>query len=554
MMSSKPLQILLVDDDPSMQRLLRKWLENAGYWVTTANDGSDAQQHILESCPQLLITDWDMPNIDGLGLCTWLRQQKTQNYIYTIFLTSRSASQDMIMALETGADDFIKKPVDKGELLARVRSAARMLELERQLSILARTDPLTGLMTRRTFFEIVEREFARAGRHRCPLSCVMIDIDYFKRINDTHGHLVGDHALRTLAKILQQNCRVTDAIGRYGGEEFCVLLPETTEEQALQWAERVRQTIAGTQWTVQEVELNMTASFGVAQRMAETRSAEEFVDQADQALLIAKRTGRDRVVGFQSVHSNGQFQPGQAAPASIFQNKTASEVMATNVVGLRDDDTVGRAVQYFLKYQFNSAPVVNQEGKLVGIVSERDVMSTMFMPNWSRSLIKDVMRCNVICYEEDTPILLIYEFLCRVSIHGVFIVRDGHPVGIISRTSLLGWFTNLLGLDPHGKLDGPIPQTDERTVSAEPRRSLATIAHAIMVEAEAMGQVLGRPPMDVDLSDVSVSGSASRIEALINNLLAYSREIGAVTDEFQISPTARADVALGLTGLLTSGS
>lgn len=548
-MPAKPLHILLVDDDPSMQRLLRKWLENAGYGVTTANDGRDAQQHIIDKCPQLLITDWDMPNIDGLGLCTWLRQQKTQNYIYTIFLTSRSASQDMIMALETGADDFIKKPVDKGELLARVRSAARVLELERQLSILARTDPLTGLMTRRTFFEAVEREWSRSERHLFPLSCVMIDIDYFKHINDSHGHIAGDQALRCLAKILQQNCRVSDSIGRYGGEEFCVLLPETTEDHAFHWAERVRQTIATTPWLVHNVELNLTASFGVAQRLAETRTAEEFIDQADQALLVAKRAGRDRVVSFRSIHSSSTIPTGTNGPTKVFQDKTAADIMTTNVVGLTDSDTVGRAVRYFQRYQFNSAPVADPAGKLVGILSERDVMSVMFLPNWWKLPVKDVMRCNVVCYEEDTPILLIYEFLCRVSIHGVFIVRDGRPIGMISRSGLLRWFIHVIGVDMAAVAEDEYPSSVGHGTTSQ--KDLAIIAHAIMTEAESIEQCRGRSLEEIDSI---VAEGVSRIESLIHDLLSYSKDPVLETPCIQVSPASSANVALGNTSLMASGS
>jgi two-component system cell cycle response regulator len=552
-MSDNSLQILLVDDDPAMQRLLRKWLECAGYSVSTANDGREAQQYILENCPQLLITDWEMPNVDGLGLCRWLRQQDTPRYIYTIFLTCRSTSEDMITALETGADDFLKKPVDKGELLARVRSATRVLELESRLSILARTDPLTGLVTRRTFVEMVEREWTRANRHLFPLSCVMIDIDYFKRINDTYGHRAGDQALRNISKILQQNCRTSDIIGRYGGEEFCVLLPETTEDQAVRWADRVRKSIAEAAGLVNNVDVNLTASFGVAQRLADTQNPEELIDLADQSLLIAKRSGRDRVVGFQMSTTNSQVQANPGGPASFFKDKHAKDVMATIVAGLKEDDTVGRAAQYFLRFRFNSAPVVDDAGKLVGILSERDVMSIMLWPNWWRTKIRDVMRCNAVCYEEDTPVLLIYEFLCRVSVRGVVIVRNGCPVGMISRASLLRWFTNMLALNSselsenHSEMNFPLE--DEPTSPPEPRENVAMIARAIGLEAESMESRIRQE--DFEMVPVVVGG-VSRIEELINDLLSYSRYVGAMMNEFQTQPSV-AESPAGV-GLLPTGS
>lgn len=552
-MMANHLQILLVDDDPAIQRLLRKWLETAGYFVVTANDGREAQQLIQDNCPQLLITDWEMPVVDGLNLCRWLRQQDTQNYVYTIFLTCRTASEDMITALESGADDFIKKPVDKGELLARVRSAARVLELESRLSILARTDPLTGLITRRTFVEVVEREWARADRHLFPISCVMLDIDYFKRINDSYGHRAGDHALRGIARILQQSCRGSDVVGRYGGEEFCVLLPETTEDQALRWADRVRQTIVATPGLVPNADLALTASFGVAQRMADSHTAEELVDFADQALLVAKRSGRNRVVGFQSVVNTNQGQESPTGPSALFQDKLAKDVMATIVAGLKQDDTVGSAAQYFLRFRFNSAPVVDEDGKLVGILSERDVMSIMLWPNWWKTRIKDVMRCNVVCYEENTPVLLIYEFLCRVSIRGVVIVRDGRPVGMISRASLLRWFTNMLSLSPVRSNQEPPAGIandviDVPVLPADPRENMAMIARAILGEASHLEAQLRADGTELI---PAVVGGVSRMEELINDLLSFSRYVAPDSDAVSGN---QSEFAAGIANLIKVGA
>jgi diguanylate cyclase (GGDEF)-like protein len=523
LMSTNRVNILLVDDDPALLRLLSKWLESGGYETRHAEDGQQAITAITSRCPSILITDWEMPHVDGLELCRWLRRQLLPHYLYTIFLTQRTASEYMVQALETGADDFLKKPVNKAELLARVRSGVRVLELESRLSVLARTDPLTGLATRRTFLEKMESEWSRSRRHHIPLSCVMIDIDFFKRINDTYGHRAGDDMLRKTTKVLQESCRGSDIVGRYGGEEFCVLLPETTEINATHWADRVRRQIANQARLEDYPHVSMTASFGVAQRLADTESAEQLVDLADQALLVAKRSGRDRVVAYQSIQDSSQLRSTGGGPEAIFRGLKARNVMNTVVAGLHQDETVGRAASYFLRFRFHSAPVVDDDGQLVGILSERDVMTAMLWPRWWETSIKEVMKHNVVCYEEDTPVVVIYEFLCRVSIRGIVIVRDGQPSGMISRNSLLRWFTNLLTLNSSASREGSTPDRSPDQVLGsrlEPRENVALIVRAMSEEVRKLESRLEGET--TDLVPV-VIGGVSRLEELINDLLAASR-------------------------------
>ncbi|MFV1965542.1 MAG: diguanylate cyclase [Pirellulaceae bacterium] len=543
-MPASKVNILLVDDDPSLLRLLGKWLETAGYETEHAGDGQQAIAAVTSRCPSILVTDWEMPKVDGLALCQWLRRQDLPHYVYTIFLTHRTGSGDIVRALEAGADDFLKKPVDKAELLARVRSGVRILELESRLSLLARTDPLTGLATRRTFHEQAEREWSRSQRHHIPLSCVMVDIDFFKRINDTYGHRVGDQMLQKLTKILKDACRRNDIVCRYGGEEFCVLLPETTEDKALLWAERVRKKVSAQADVIGDPNAAITASFGVAQPLADTESPEQLVDLADQALLMAKRSGRDRVVGFQSIQDSSQIHSTAGGPGALFQGLTAKNVMTTVVAGLNQNETVGRAARFFLRFRFHSAPIVDDDGKLVGILSQRDVMAVMLLPRWWETKTQDVMKRNVVCYEENTSVLVIYEFLCRVSIRGVVIVSDGRPSGMISRTSLLRWFTNLLVVNPSAVLEGPAfneSLANRRCMPPESRDKLTLIVRTLLEEA---GNLNNRINDDRgDLIPV-VIGGVSRLEELINDLLTASRYAQSVRQE----ESAKADSTAGWHG------
>ena len=189
-------------------------------------------------CPDFIITDWEMPRLNGLELCRLVREMVLPHYVYIIFLTAKTDPAEMITGLKIGADDFVSKPVAEAELLARMWAGSRVLGLERRLSLMAHTDSLTGLMTQRCFYEALDKEWHRSQRSHLPLSCVMMDLDFFKQVNDVHGHPVGDSVLKLVAELMADNSRASDIVCRYGGEEFCILLPETNEVEAELWAER----------------------------------------------------------------------------------------------------------------------------------------------------------------------------------------------------------------------------------------------------------------------------------------------------------------------------
>jgi len=526
-----------------MLRLLAKWLEAEGYQVLRANDGRQAMELIEAERPRLMITDWEMPHVNGLELCRWVRGQNFGHYLYTVLLTIRTDPSDILQSLEAGADDFLKKPVDRNELLARLRAGSRVMELEQRFSRLANIDSVTGLATRRILLEDFNREWGRASRYRTPLSCVMIDIDYFKRVNDTYGHQAGDEVLRQLGRLLAEGVRTSDFVGRFGGEEFFIVLPETTEQQAAQWAERMRTRIANLVVTTNDVTLRVTASFGVAQQLADTASSDALADMADQALAVAKRSGRDRVVAYQSLVQSPIVGDGTAVLASLLEEIPARDVMTAIVAPLNENHSAAAAANYFLRFRIPSAPVVDDQEQLVGILSEKDLMSIMFGSRWWTTPIREVMKRNVVCYEEQTSALTIYEFLARVVVRGVVIVKDGTPTGLITRGCLLRFFMNLLAAK---RTDGVFPEVDAaanelvgKMGCASVQDRIAKTVRSLAAEARDMESRLNENESDLV---PCVVGGASRVQELVNDLLAISRYAQG-WDSTQVETTSLAQVA-----------
>jgi diguanylate cyclase (GGDEF)-like protein len=436
--------VLLADDDPAILRILSTWLEKGGYRVRRAGNGELALAAIEADCPDFLVTDWEMPNINGPELCRRVRRLKLPHYVYILFLTSKSTTSEVIEGLEVGADDFLSKPVYRGELLARLQSGSRVLEMERRLTQLARTDSLTGLMPRRTFHEALEKEWQRAKRFHLPLSCVMLDLDFFKRVNDIHGHPAGDSILKAVAALLTDCTRGGDSVCRYGDDEFCVMLPETNEHDAALWAANVGRRLWAIAIVSRGKEIRITGSFGTAGRHDDLQNSTELVNRAEQAMACAKQWGHDRIVRYESLDEKSDVDLEESNQhGALFHGITARDVMSPLVSSLREDQTVGEAAEYFCHWQINSTPVVHADGTLAGIVSEKDLLGTMASLDCWNSPLREVMKPNVTCYAEDTPIRSIYKFLCRVSIRRVVIVEQGRPTGTISRGTLLRWFTNL---------------------------------------------------------------------------------------------------------------
>ena len=295
------MKVLIADDDPVSRIMVRVPLLRLGYDVREVADGEQAWS-LLQSEPfSIMITDWLMPRLDGPGLIQRIRNADFPNYVYSILLTSKDAKDDIIAGLDAGADDYLSKPLHPNELRARISIATRIIDLETRLRAERDTDALTSLRNRRAISVAAHAELSRAAREHTALSVVLIDIDHFKQVNDTHGHQAGDQALRLVAATITQNLRPYDSVGRWGGEEILLLLPSTTSEHAASVAERVRAAIAATPLLL---ETGQAVPLSVSMGLASTDSVdlnqfEPLLQCADSALYQAKQHGRDQVAIYQ---------------------------------------------------------------------------------------------------------------------------------------------------------------------------------------------------------------------------------------------------------------
>jgi two-component system cell cycle response regulator len=298
------MRILIAEDDAISRTLLERTLQRAGYAVIAVENGAQAIAELIkQDAPRLALLDWIMPEMDGLEVCREIRRRKEQAYTYLILLSSRESKGDIVVGLESGADDYLTKPFDVDELKARLRTGHRILELEDHLvearesmRFQATHDLLTSLWNRGVIVELMSHEIMRARREHSCTAVMMCDIDHFKSVNDQFGHAVGDEVLREVARRLHKSVRSYDMVGRYGGEEFLVSLNKCNPGSAVSRAENLRIKICDRPIQTTNNPLTVTISIGLALSSEFTQcTVEELMHQADMALYAAKAAGRNCV-------------------------------------------------------------------------------------------------------------------------------------------------------------------------------------------------------------------------------------------------------------------
>lgn len=307
-------KVLVIEDSPTQAQLIEIVLKEEGLRVTVALTGRDGLEKFESFAPDLIILDIVLPDLDGFTVCRRLKQKMGSQYTPILMLTARDETDDRVDGLELGADDYMVKPFENREFIARIRALLRikdlqdelqaMLDKEREsLKILKRValvDHLTEVYNRHYFSEVLEAEFEKARRYDNPLSCIMLDVDHFKDFNTRFGHDIGDWVLKETAATLKESLRHADILARYGGDEFVVLLPMTAEEDAVLTAERLRRAVSEKKWERDVGDLDISISLGVASLASfPCRTGEDLVKCADTALFEGKEAGRNQVCRYQ---------------------------------------------------------------------------------------------------------------------------------------------------------------------------------------------------------------------------------------------------------------
>ena len=316
------MRILIAEDDVVSRRLLQTHLTKWGYQVVVCTNGAEALDALRrDDAPPLAILDWMMPEMDGVQVCREVRKLSKEPYTYILLLTAKSQKEDLVEGLDAEADDYLTKPFNPHELRARVRSGTRVLDLQAKL-IAAREalrkqathDPLTGLWNHSAILDILRHERSRSEREGIPLSVLMLDIDHFKQFNDTHGHQKGDAALRKIADCMRHVLRDYDTLGRYGGEEFLIVLPSCGPEEARHAAERLRTAVADRSIPTPDGPAHITVSVGVAVGPHDgEHETSRLIRAADLALYRAKHAGRNRT----ELATDDDFVPETIAESSV---------------------------------------------------------------------------------------------------------------------------------------------------------------------------------------------------------------------------------------------
>jgi two-component system cell cycle response regulator len=318
---SKQWKLLLAEDEPVQRKLFHLMLIEQGYEVETVATGDEALERVLGGGFPILLTDWDMPGLDGADLCRRIREAKLKDHVYILMITSHSSASDMVLAITAGANDYIRKPPDKAELFARLKSACELVGVQRELRAtvhqlraanaeiarMSRVDLQLGCYNRHYLNEQLPREVANARRYDKSLALVMVDFDNFKEVNDAHGHLVADEVLKGLVeRVLMSLRQSSDWIARFGGDEFAIVLPETNLQGARSVAEKLCTNCAATPFNTSVGPVNVTVSLGVASLRVSTPADDlslsdittdgnDLLARADSALYRSKTTGRNRV-------------------------------------------------------------------------------------------------------------------------------------------------------------------------------------------------------------------------------------------------------------------
>jgi len=421
---SRPLVVLIVAEDRRFLRHVSKFLTTFGYEVQQAADRQQAVAAIEGETPDVLLLDAGPDPSAGPALCRAVVSREPSSPVFTFLIVPSPTAELLAEAVEAGVDDFLARPIIYGELLARLRAAARVLEFERRLRQQADVDPLTGL---------AKRPPPRAG---LLAACVVADLDQLRRINELYGRRSGDAVIRAAADRLRGLCTDAEVLCSLGGGRFAVWMPKKSEAEAAAWAESARSALAATEIPLAEGMLRLTASFGVAGADETASTAEAVLERAVRAVQTAKSSGRDCVVRSGEPDGDATAWAALAGPGKLFERTRASDVMTPCTVWLRTDQPLGEAAPLVGPLPPVAVPVVDRDGKLAGLVFPENVFGPAAGGTRESSLVSDVMTADVPRFEEDATFAALHDFFTRDPRPVAVVTRRGKPTGLVTPDSL----------------------------------------------------------------------------------------------------------------------
>ncbi len=508
-MSDVPREILVVDDDPIIRRVIQASLAEEGHQASICQDGQSAWERIANDPPAMVITDWIMPGMSGIEL-TRLVRESCKTDIYVLVATSRNSEEDSLQAIEAGADDFLAKPISQQELIARVKRGMSVLDRMDEEAALSSRDPLTSAYNRRAFDLDCAKRIQQSHQDGSPLSCVLLDIDFFKHINDTYGHSAGDQALQVVAKSINDHLRSDDRLYRYGGDEFCILLPSVDDAIASKRVKQILGAISKIELRAGDRKFHIRCSAGIASWREDIRAPGQLVDLADEALLLAKKSGRNQVKRLKRLDSADKLCVDADAMATV----RADALMLTPPLTAQRGTSIGSLANELVGLRIDSLPVVDEDNHLVGVVAEQDLFQQMPQGNGWNDPIDSVMQTNFVSFEADTPVDVIWDFFRRIAFNRVVIVDKNRPIGTITRSMLLRWAAAYYFREKQPQLD---------TAASSRAKRIDDLTSTITTEMKQLQERVEKGSGN-DVVPALVCG-ATRLQEQSDQLLGYARSM-----------------------------
>jgi len=427
--------VQIVSADRSLLRQLARFLDEFGFDARAVADAGQAAAALEGQRPDFLIVDAELPGNSGLELCRAFCGHDQTGYVYTLLLAGKADAEELLEAFSAGVDDFLARPLVHGEVLARLRAGARVLEFERRAREQSRHDAVCGLPARGALEDHLRRRINSAAAERRSVSLVVVDLDGFGRVDQSHGRPAADALLRQVAERLQGTLAAPRQLYSLGGGRFAALLDAAQADDAVRWAEEARARLKEQPFAIGGASVTLSASFGVAACPNGEHTAEELLQEAWEAVDTAKNSGRDCVVRYGQFTDELKRWRELAAPGRMFELTTARDVMTPCAVTLRPEDAAGLASSLLARTRLPAIPVVDGNGKMLGLVAQPDPTGSGSRQR-TPATVGEMLSTDTPRFEEEATFGELVDLFIREERPLVVVVRDGRPQGLVLRATL----------------------------------------------------------------------------------------------------------------------